>query len=349
MGLNKDALLKIFALISIVAIILLISFHFNKEEYLFWSSIAANIIQIVLFGIWYFEDSSISFKKIEEIHEYTTREKLEDKKRMEIMARLMKEGLIPGEEIKRAFKSLKLEEVIVINPYGEGLSNNLIKEFGLEKQPLITIIQDLGFVKVFRYSHIYIIFKKSLPKHLRDLGNLEEYLIAKLEKKWNEIKEFTKEKYPENKYKIYSKIRDGTSFKCSYLLLKSLREECIMNYQKVSSFTKEFIEKVLVKYNEKKRKPSSIEVKKFILKIKSDILLGEILDKPRINKFNRNEIEIKNALGIVNFYGFKDSTIQNIGKVIDEKTGLKLSEEEIRLIKIEAEGYYNALKEMGLI
>lgn len=349
MELKKETIIKIFAGISVIAIGLAIFFYLNKEEYLFWLSVIANVIQVILFLFWFFESSSLPIKEIKEIHEYTTKEKSEDKKRMKIIAQLMKAGLVPSDEVKKAFKSLKLEEVIIVHTYGEGLSEHLIKEFGLEKQPLITLIKDLGFVKVFGYSNLYIAFKDSLPRKLRRLDNLESYLMIELKKKWEELQSFTKKKYPKEKYKIYSKMRDGTGFKCSYILLKSLKEECVIDYENRPSFTKDFVEKVLGKYQTKKNVLSSVQVKNFILGIKMNVLLEDKVDKSRAKKIISKEKEIKDELKITRFYDFKDKSTEVIARVIKDKTGLEESKEEAELIKIEAEEYYNSLKEMNLI
>ena len=57
MELKKETIIKIFAGISVIAIGLAIFFYLNKEEYLFWLSVIANVIQVILFLFWFFESS----------------------------------------------------------------------------------------------------------------------------------------------------------------------------------------------------------------------------------------------------------------------------------------------------
>lgn len=351
---NKEKLIKLLALFSITALSLAIFFYFNRNEYLLLLSLLSNVIQIVLFGFWLFENQSLPIQKIEntdtkvsEIHPYIVKEKEENKRKMKIMAQLMKSGLVPGEEIKKAFNSLKLEEIVVIYTYGEGLSQNLLKEIGFSKQPLITLIEELGFVRVFKYPSLYIAFKKDLPRILRNLDNLEKYLNLELNKKWEKIKDSTNKKYPQEKYKIYAKIRDGSGFKCSYILLKSLKEELIINYQNKPSFTEQFIEKVLSEYQSKKNALKSVEVRDFILKIKISILFEDV-DKNIINQINKEDNQIKENLNIKYFFELKDKSSIEIEKCFIN-LGIKKNGINLENIKNEAKEYYNILKEINLL
>jgi hypothetical protein len=351
---NKETLIKLFALFSVIAIALAVFFYFNKNEYLFWLSLLSNIIQIVLFGFWLFKNQSLPIAKIEntnikvnEIHPYITKEKEVDKRKMRIMAQLMDSGLVPGEEIKKAFNSLKLEEVIVMHTYGEGIRQNLLNEIGLSKQPLITLVENLGFIRVFKYPSLYITFKKNLPRILRSLDNLENYINSELNKEWEKIKKSTNEKYPSEKYKIYANIRDGSGFKCSYILLKSLKEEFIVNYQNKPSFTKKFTEKVLTEYQSKKNVLKSIEIKNFILKIKLGILIDDS-DKAIMNQINKNDKQIKESLRLRYFFDLKNRSNGEIKKCFDD---LNIKENDLRIddLRKEANEYYIVLKEINLI
>jgi len=62
MGIGKETLLKILVLFSVIAISLSLFFYFNKEEYLFWFSMIANVIQVILFAVWFLE-SKVSGSK----------------------------------------------------------------------------------------------------------------------------------------------------------------------------------------------------------------------------------------------------------------------------------------------
>jgi len=347
----KNLIIKLFVLVSIISLSLITIFYFSNERYIFFISLLSNIIQIILFGVWFFQRERIpkeTIMQVKEIYQYATDEREENKRKGKIMAHLMKAGLIPSDEIKKAFKSLKIKEVICVHTYGEGLRQNLINEYGLRRQPLVSILESLGFIRVFRNPTLYIIFKDNLPKELRSLHNLEIFMTSELEKEWEKISKFTKKKYPQSKYKIYEKYREKTGFKCSYVLLKSIEDECIIGYKNRYSFTPEFVERIMGEYQKSKKVLSSFEIKRFVLNLRMNLLMDE-LPKQMEKILLKNEDNIKTNLNIKHFFEFKNKSLIEIKESL--KNYIKLEDLDFvsNSLKEESKSYYEVLKELGFI
>jgi len=351
----KEKCLKTIAGLSVIALVLVSLFYLqNNNTYMFLASVTANIIQILMFITWFFQENPIpqrTIAQIDEIHQITKEEEKKYKRKEEIVTRLIREGVIADYDLKKIFQSLRKREVFLVHTYGEGVPHTLFNSYDGETQPLITILLKIGFVRVFRQHNLFIIFKKNLPKNIRSLNRLEKFLQQEVEKLWIKIEEYTKRKYPSSKYKIYDKWRNKEGFKCSYLLFKTAEEDFMIGYKGKQSFTPQFVNSIIreIKVSKIKSITDKVKLKQFVAKTSIEILLGGLPKNIR-KEILRHEKSLKGNLKIKKFTDFKDIPVEQLtnqlSQLVDTKSeDWKNYSEEI---KSQAQEFYNILVELGM-
>jgi len=350
----KEKYLKIIAGLSVSALILVSIFYFqNNDTYMFFSSITANIIQVILFLVWYFQENPVperTITKIDEIHQVTKEREEKYKQQEKILTRLIKEGVIADYDIKKIFQSIKNREVFLVHTYGEGVPTNLLKSYNGRTQPLISILLKVGFVRVFKQHNLFIAFKKNLPRSLRRLDRLEKLVHQEIEKIWNKIEKYTKNSYPGDKYKIYEKWRTKEGFKCSYLLFKAVEEDFVIGYINRYSFTPQFVNSIIreIEISKIKHIADKVKLQKFVAKTSIEILL-EDLPKNIKKNIMKHERTLKDEFKIKNFTDFKDVPIEQLNnklsELVDKQENWKNYSETI--IK-QAQEFHKILNELGM-
>jgi len=351
----KEKYLKIIAGSSVITVVFVSLFYFqNNNTYMFIVSVAGNTIQILMFIIWFFRENPIpprTITQIDEIHRITKEEEKKYKRKEEIVTRLIREGVIADYDIKKIFQSLRKREVFLIHTYGEGVPQKLLKSYGGETQPLITILLKIGFVRIFKQHNLFIIFKKNLPKNLRSLNRLEKFLQQEIEKVWIKIEEYTKRKYPSSKYKIYDKWRNKEGFKCSYILFKTAEEDFMIGYKGKQSFTPQFISSIVreIEISEIKPITNKVKLRQFVAKTSIEILM-EGLPKNIKKEILKHEKSLKNNLKIGNFTDFKDVSVEQLTDQLNQLAGIKSEEGTLYSgeIKSRAQEFYNILIKLGM-
>ncbi|MBD3388737.1 MAG: hypothetical protein GF416_06680 [Candidatus Altiarchaeales archaeon] len=351
----QEKILKIIVGVSVIALVVVsILFFQNNNTLMFFISIAANFIQILLFITWYFQENPIPKKtitQIDEIHQATKIREEKYKRKEIIITRLMKEGLIREYDLKKIFQSLKNREVFLIHTYGEGVPENLRESYKGESQPLITILTKIGFVRVFGQHNLFIIFRKNLPRSLRSLQRLEEFLLKEVEKVWEKIGNYTREKYPGTDYKIYEKWRTNEGFKCSYLIFKAVEEDFIVGYKTRYSFTPQFVNSIIREIEIEKIKPlidNRVKLQEFVTKTSIEIFLEDFpkdIKKAILNQEQR----LKSALEIKNFTDFKNFTCETLTQQFNKLIGANPEWDKYsELIITQAKEFYDILYELGM-
>ena len=350
----KEEYIKIWVGLSIVALILVSIFYFrNNNTFMFVSSISANIIQILMFLAWYFQNNPITERtvtQIDKIYEYTQNREERFKYKERIIRKLIDEGLVLGYDIKKIFSSLKNREVLLVHTYGEGVPSGLLKAYNSDTQPLISVLTKSGFVRVFGKHNLFMIFKKNLPRKLRRLETLERFITQELEKIWNQIETYANKEYPSSKYKIYEKYRTKEGFKCSYLVFKVLEDDFIIGYKNRYAFTPQFENSIMREVELSKLKPlipNKVKLQQFVNKTSIEILLGDIPENIK-KEILKHEKDIKNNLKINKFTDFKDVSIEfmsnELRNILKTEEGLDSYSESI---KNHASEFYSVLKELG--
>lgn len=350
----KEKYLKIIAGLSVLALILVSIFYFqNNNTYMFFASITANIIQIIMFLVWYFQENPVperTINQIDEIHKVTKEREEKYKQKEKIITRLIKEGVIIDYDLKKIFQTLRNKEVFLVHSYGEGVPQNLLKSYNGGTQPLISILMKVGFVRVFRQHNLFIVFKKNLPRNLRRLDKLEKFLQQELEKLWEKIEEYAKQKYPSSKYKMYNKWRTKEGLKCSYLLFKAGEEDFVIGYKNRYSFTPQFVTSIIREIEVSKIKPITDKVKlqQFVAKTSIEILLEDFPANIK-KELLKHEKTLKEEFKIKNFTDLKDIPVESLKNKISELSSV---EEDWSIysekIKLHAQEFYNILVELGM-
>jgi hypothetical protein len=284
--------------------------------------LSADIIQIVTFGVWFFQkevDMSKVPESVEIVREIVVREKNENRVTDELISRLVREGAVSEHEL---FSLVREKEMIIVFPYAEGLKGRV---WDLTKgQPLAMLLTEIGFVKVGLRQNLLVCMVDSLPRKLRDVDNLDRFIRESLPKEWERISEMVRKEYPEDQYKILERWRSLAAFKVSYLLAKSPARDFVVECLVARgdpriSFTAEFQKHVAQRIDRRELKRMlkirRHKVNEIVSKISIEFLLSEIPRDARELMIN-NEDEIKKRLGvrIITDYGLLEPTA--VGKVL---------------------------------
>ena len=318
--------IKFIAAISIILLVLATFTYFsNNQQYLLLISILSSLIQIVLFAAWYFEENPIPQKTIEQvdaIYDYAKEEKTKNTKKEEFIKRLLKEGVIEEDELKKVFEKLKNDEIFLVHTYGEGTPDSLKKETELKSSPAISILQKLGFVRVFRQHNLFLIPVNDLPKTLRNVRGLELFLSSEIERIWKGLQQKAQKNFPAGEYKIMEKWRSGAGFKVSYVISKTPKNEIVTGFKNRSSFTPSFVAVILRRLTLEKTLPplrNTVKVKELLKTLSLEIFLSEF-PKALSDRILSNEKQFKESLEI--------NTLLDLRNVPQEKINNKLLELE---------------------
>jgi len=344
---NLRQRLKLLTIISVIsiALILMAAFATSSISLTGVIGLVASIIQIVTYVAWLLQ-KEVSLARVpeqlEEVHSFTTKEREENKVTGELMSRLVREGAVREDELLRL---VRRKEIVLAFTYAEGLRGKVLQI--TKGQPLATLLNQIGFVRVALFQNLMAIIADSLPKRLRNIDNLNAFIRKRLPKDWTRISDMVKERYPKAKYKILEKWRSRAGFKVSYILAKSMAQDFLIGFLRKNSFTTEFQKHIAgrVDRNQLKKifRVNRRKVREIMSKISIEFLLDETPRKARKAIVDKED-EVKEALGVetITDYGFLEPE-----KVINVLADLfpTMKEKTMRTCSIEIIGQSQACQE----
>lgn len=220
----------------------------------------------------------------------------------ELIARLVKEGLISEKNI---YEMLQKHKVFYLFCYQNVQEQNEVQDAIGEqvRNPSLQAIDRLGFVRVGTKHNFYVLPYDMLPASFRDPVELERTLKQFVEEEWEN---FLRHIEAKNKafYDEYIK-RHPEPTNCSYVIVSSNIHEATIDHIGYNTFSRQFKDLLHNKINinklkrEIKRKKHSIQ--KFVKSISGELLLVGIAAKKDRDLILKNEEQIKKNLGVSRF------------------------------------------------
>lgn len=311
--------IKVIAGLSVIVLIATLT----NVRYLSVIATASNIIQVIMFVLWYFEENPIPKKTVEQvaaIYAYTNEEKSKNTKKEEFIKKLLEEGVIETEELQKAIDKLRDDEIFLVHSYGEGTPQRLKEAAGLKTTPLMSILHKLGFVRVFGKHNLFLIPVKDLPQPIRTTKALEQFLISEIEKTWKDLQQKALEQFPAKDYKIMEKWRAGEGYRLSYVISKTPKKDIVAGFKNRPSFTNDFVAVILRRIT-----PSqdiclvrdTVKLKELLKKISIALFLADI--PPQLKqKITSNEKLVKENLGIATIFDLRNVPLERITNEIQK-------------------------------
>jgi hypothetical protein len=306
---EAKTLIKITVGIAVIAIALSIyAFQVLADTFiLFVVSTTASVIEIIMFVLWLFRNEPPIEKiatKVDWIHDFQQNREQEYIGREKIIKTLVKEGIIRNEDI---IPLLKHKEFLCIFSYGEGVPKTVTNLYG-GGQPLIKMLQQIGFTRVVSNQNLLIAPINSLPVNMKSPKKLNDYIKNKLPLQWSSISETVKGEYPASEYKILEKWRTGEGFDVTYLIWKAPADEFTVDYVNKCSFPPQVVG-MISKITDSKTlrrslKKRAVEIAEILPRVSMNILF-ENVSPQAIKKLLPHETEIKKDLNIKKFTDFK--------------------------------------------
>ena len=354
---NTQTRLKFIMAISVISfsIVAIISYFYDLLAGIAIGLIA-DVIQILSWVYWLLEKEK-SFEevpeKVDSILEIVSKKEERSKTREKLISRLVNEGAIEDNEL---YNLIWKKEVILAFPYGENVVKGVITLSGSKRQPLATLLEELGFVKATRFQNVMVAFADDLPKDLRKINSLQSFLTSALRKRWADLSDKVREEYPEDKYRVrYAKWRSRAGYGAVYILTKSIaRDFAVGSIRRGGSFTPQFREHIWSIIDQAKLKKvirkHRRKVREIISKISIDILL---MDQPRKirNLIAQNEDELKNTFQIKIFTDYRTVDPDELSKALMRvlpQTRKNLAPTLASTIVQESEKCFNTLEDMGI-
>lgn len=264
------------------------------------------------------------------------KEKKENAKRNEIVATLINKGWISPKRIEKEIEDEKFI-MLYISP----------KKIPLKKRLYPEELEKMGFIRLEVTGKYWVSSERNLPKKLRDLNVLSEYLLFKsgewVKKEMDELKKENEEEYKKTKGK--NSIKNF-----NILVTKSNLQNLKHRFTQKNSFNPEFKEELISASKIQKLKLSEeekVKLKKIISKAHLEILLEKI-PQPHKIKFNEIEPKLTQKLNIRNFYDFRDKNKDDIKSILKSKFNDNLSEEYAKLLINKSKEFSKALSELGV-
>lgn len=286
-----------------------------------------------------------SFEEIREEKE----KMIKYEKRQKLVVKLIDNGLIKRETV---FKLIKPREFFFIFCYEAPLADDLRKYCPNNRQPILEIIENIGFIKLGKRFNFYLIIPETLNKKFRGVEAIRNFIPRKFNQEIKKIKEEIKNKDK----KLYQKVvneKGGHIFNYTFLISSSRLENLFIKYYPFNSFSKKFKDYISGAIDLKKLRTEAREkrheIKTFISSISHDLLLDNVPDRDKKLIIN-NEKTLKRNLQIEKFTDYArvnfDDLKREILLIFSDQNKAKLYAETIQINAIE---YSNALNEMGII
>lgn len=339
----------IYALQIILIILIGIAFYF-KIVYLGATVIILEIIILTITNIYDSKRDENNKEaeewrddKIEEISEGVKETSLDKKEVDDLIKIMINEGLIDDRNL---LKKIKQKSFIVIYCYQKSPSS-LSKEFReiIGRQPVLSMLEELGFYRLGANHNFYLIDEKDLPKELKSLNQLEFFLSRHLEIKWEKFLVKLKKK---NKI-LYGKYQDKKIWNFSYFIAKVLSGNSLVGHINWSSFTPESKAKILrnIKYKEIQKVINFQKISSLIKELNFRLLIRDLSVEEKKELLKLKNIE--NSLGIKDFRDFGRISLEKYQKFFKKHFNINKSKYYSEKISNKAKKFNEALDKFGIV
>lgn len=366
-GIGRWGFFKIMLFAAIIFISLILFFsHKQAHPIVTFLGILSSITEVIMLFVWLKKEEFpvediVEIKettaKMQEsmttVKEYVLQREEEEKRKVKLIKKLIEVGAVREKEIYRLLR--EGNDVFVVYTYGESIKAKRVRNIAGGKPPLIGLLEEMGFIRVTSNQNLFVIFSKGLPPNLRDTYALRNFIKRELPRRWEMISEEIRQKYPKTKYKILEKWRTKEGFKASFIVMRCLGYEFIIDFLGKISFHPQFRERILrgVDWSRLRKliEKRKHEIKKFLSKISIEILLENIPKRHRVIIL-QNEDHIKSKLGLENFTDFRFFEVNEdlvlllmeLLPDLEETTVKKYADDICR----ESKQYYSMLEELGI-
>jgi hypothetical protein len=280
------------------------------------------------------------------------REKKEKERNVQInlLNNLINKGLIEEEEIYNRIRSGDLYAVYISPiplPVKDYPKNRLYPEF----------LEELRFVRMGRFSTLFITNRKRLPKNLRNTKELQEFLLKKLDKtlsrEWVEVLTWLKiqrKKELKEQYKLYKNKTYNEVLGLSITIIRGKVNEDNLGFLHGNILPSKFkdmlneeidLDKIHIPSNKK------IAINKFVLGSSFELLFyGE--KKTNLEKLKSIENELKNSLEIEKFTDYQYKSKEDITNVFKNKFTIQEAEKYADILIKRSKKYEIALRSLGI-
>ncbi|MBS3149173.1 hypothetical protein J4455_00560 [Candidatus Woesearchaeota archaeon] len=279
-------------------------------------------------------------KKVgEEIKEISSEKKETD----DLIRIMINEGVIDD---KNLLKKIKQKSFIAIYCYQKS-PGSLAKDFReiIGRQPVLSVLEDLGFYRLGANHNFYLIDEKDLSKELRSLNQLEFFLSKRLEMIWARYLNTLKNK---NK-KLFEKYKNKQIWNFSYFIAKVLSGNSLVGHMNWSSFTPESKAKILrnIKYQEIKKEINFHKISNLIKELNFRLLIRDLPtgDKKELLKLKDFEKE----LSIKEFRDYGKIPLVTYKSFFNKHFNTEKTNYYLKFISNKAKKYNEALDKFGIV
>ena len=350
---GKDLKVKLLVGFSLLFFVFL-ALKYRSDYLIFFVSLIASIIQIVLFLVWYFEDTTLLKHvdlNVEKIKEITLQRDEENIYRQKIIRKIVNKGKIDEEEIKKIIAKLEKRDMVLVSLSESKIPKGLSQKDTLQ-YPLRNLLKDMGFVQVFftyyaDMGNIWAIPKSELPRSLRKVDSLKSFIIKVLMGNRLSIKNYALKNYP-NKY---DKWKSDDGFKVSLIIGKSFENDFKIDYLGRHKFNEGFIAKLLQKSSKEELNKvisDKVAVREILSKLSIDLFLERV--SPQIRDIIlKNEKKIILNLNIKSFLDYRNIDMPKLCAEFIKYISQQDAEQLTNIVCTEANNYYNEIEKMGLL
>ena len=349
-NMNRDFKVKLLVGLSLVTVLFL-ALKYRTDYLILFISLLSGIIQIILFLIWYLEDSTILQKvdvNVETIKEIAVKRDEENTYRQKIIRKIINKGKIDECEIRKILAKLESRDMIIISLSECKIPKGLISNEDAQ-YPFRKLLISLGFVPVFFTYHpnIWIISKFDLPRALRNVDSLKNFILKELKSDWEVVKDFAIKNYP----KRYDKWKSGEGFKASLIVGKSFEKDFKIDYLGRPSFNEEFIAKLLQQSSKEELSKviaNKVEVREILSKLSIELLLEKVT--PNIKDIIlKNEKKIVSTLRINSFMDYRNFDVAKLTEEFVKYLSPQDAQQVAQIVSEESNECYKEVENIGLL
>ena len=281
--------------------------------------------------------------KIEEVNEEVKEISSEKKETDDLIRIMINEGVIDD---KNLLEKIKQKSFIAIYCYQKSPSS-LAKDFReiIIRQPVLSILEDLGFYRLGANHNFYLIDEKDLSKELRALNQLEFFLSRNLEIKW---KGYINELRNKNR-NLYERYKNKQIWNFSYFIAKVLSGNSLVGHINWSSFTPESKAKILrnVRYDEIKKEINFHKISNLIKELNFKLLIRDFStdDKKELLKLKN----VENELGVKEFRDYGKIFLDTYKAFFKKHFNTEKTKYYSEIISNKAKKFNEALDKFGIV
>ena len=253
-------------------------------------------------------------RKLEDTLSIVVAENQEDRAKENVMRKLLQNGVIKEKDI---IDRSPTESLITVFHYGKSIPRKIRLYFEEGKHPVRAVLDELRFHSVgFGKSYFYdAIREDALPKELRNINYLENYLKIKVQENWSKVKL----KIMNQNSDLYNSYfgQDKNNLRLSLLVAKVLPYNMKIDFITSSSFNSEFLSHFLTYKESLKLDTDKRKLQEFIFNQSVEIFLEDVPPAER-KKILTNESNIKELLNITKITDYRHVSREDWSKTLEK-------------------------------